>query len=73
MSPQPFVAHSSVVAIDICVLLGLLWLNVRWGNLVLESPFYHRFTDIFCAIIHTYHRWLSAPLDTLLHRTHDLR
>ncbi len=60
---QPFVLDCAVVALDICVLLGLPRLDVLDGDLVLLSPYSQLFADVFGPIIHPDRARLSPPFD----------
>jgi hypothetical protein len=43
---QPFVPDRAIAAIDVSVLLRLIWLDVRQGDAVLFSPIQLRVTDV---------------------------
>lgn len=44
---QPFVPDSTIVTLDIGVLLGLTGLDVLNGNALLLSPYSERLADVF--------------------------
>jgi hypothetical protein len=58
---QPFMSNRPVVALDICVLLGLPRLDVLDGDTLLLSPYSQLFADVFGPVIHPDRAWLSPP------------
>ena len=63
---QPFAANSTILALDIGVLLRLARLNVFKPNTLFLSPFHKRSTDVFRAIVDTNGLRFAAPLDDLV-------
>ncbi len=60
---EPFVPDGAVVALDICVLLGLTRLDMLDGDAPFLGPDQQLATDVFRAVIDPYGAWLAAPFD----------
>ena len=71
MVRKPIVAHSSVVALDVGVLLRLPWLNKRDINAVLLGPIFCRFADVLGAVVAANDARFATPLDELVERKRE--
>ena len=66
MGSESFVTDSSVVSLDICVLLRLSRLDVAERYVVLAGPLDELATDIFRAVVYAYHCRFPSPRDDLV-------
>jgi hypothetical protein len=60
---EPFIPNSSVIALDIGILLRLARLDILERDVALFSPFQELTIDIFRAVVDSYALRLAAPLD----------
>ncbi len=63
--------NSSVVALDIGVLLRLAGLDIVKCDPLLLCPFDQLLTDVFGAVIDPDCQWLAPPFDNLVEAAHD--